>query len=427
MEPIRPQTLMSRLKQATQDAHVRLERFPFFSALSNGTLPLISYVNQLRTFATVFGALEHEASGHSESSIRTLSGLGESRFTQLLRDLSCFADQKIPEMIKARRHADEMAARIRILKVEDPSALIGYLYALQGTILGNRVHLPDVQGTFSLDQNSGAAFYAGYGDQTDEIWAAFASLVNGLELENAAIERILDAALEAFNSLYALHEGLFPVPGEEGLMLTATSLNPEAGDHPVPADERETSAAILAGRLCREEFPYFDARYGARGRRFADSDTAWLATLVTLPPPLLIAQIAWLGSVLASRGMPRITLERQLYYLHRELIRAAPEKSPDFEQLKIAQSWLEKERWRHISPDAFGALCQRFIARTDRELGGKLKGTGTLIISAVCDESAGIAEAVSSLEPWLSDGERFSAQWIAAVRDTIVLARQMAV
>ena len=418
---------MNRLKQETATLHRRLEKFPFFNALSNGTLPLASYVNQLRAFATAFGTLEHESTAIPEPSIRAVLGAGESRFTYLLRDLACFGDTMIPEIINVKRHADAMASRIRLLGVEDPVSLMGYVYVLQGTILGNRVHLPDIQRTFNVGHTNGAAFYAGFGDQTEECWAFFASLMNSFDLGDELTEKILTSAREAFGFLEDIHTALFPLPAADGMIFTSTAINPEAGDHGVPEDEREIIAVITAGRLCREEFPYFDERYGDRGKRFTDSDAAWLATLAKLTPPQIISQVAWLGGVLASRGMPRIALERQLFYLHEELVTAIPDKHADYDQLMEAVSWLKEERFKRISADRFDSLCHAFAANTDNELDGKMKGTGSLIVSAVCDEMAGIAGAVPSLDVWLTDPERFSADWSEAVRETIALAHSTTV
>jgi heme oxygenase len=423
MEQHKPQILMNRLKQETEALHRSLEKFPFFNALSNGTLPLASYVNQLRAFATAYGTLEHESTTIPEPSICAVLGAGESRFSHLLSDLACFGETMIPEIIKVKRHADAMASRIRLLGVEYPVSLMGYVYVLQGTILGNRVHLPDIQRTFKVGCTNGAAFYAGYGDKTDEYWAVFATLMNSFDAGDETAGRILTSAREAFAFLKEIHTALFPLPAADGMIFTSTSLNPEAGNHAVPEDEREIAAAIIAGRLCREEFPYFDERYGERGKRFTDSDAAWLATLARLTPPLIISQVAWLGGVLASRGMPRVTLERLLFYLHEELVRAVPDKQTDYDQLMEAVTWLKKERLRHISAETFDSLCHAFATKTDNELGGKMKETGSLIVSAVSDEKAGIAAAVPAIEAWLTDSGRYSAEWITAVRETIARAR----
>jgi len=421
------QTLMSRLKEEADPLHTRLEKLPFFAALSQGSLPLASYVNQLRAFATAFGTLEHESATVLELSVRTVLGVGESRFTHLLRDLCCFGTRMIPEIGTVKRQADAMAARIRLLAIEDPVALMGYLYALQGTILGNRVHLPDVQGTFKINSTSGAAFYAGYGEKTDEYWGIFGGLMNSLDAGEELAGKIAGSAAEAFGFLEEIHAALYPLPAADAMTFSATSLNPEAGNHSVPADAREIAAALAAGRRCRAEFPYFEGRYGERGRRFTDSDAAWLASLFGLTTPLIITQVAWLGSVLASRGMPRVTLERQLFYLHEELVAADKSKKCEYDKLLEAVSWLEKERTGHIPEKTCVELCQAFAGETDDELGRTLQGTGRLIVSAVSDEKAGIAAAVVSLVEWLADPGRFSAKWCGAVRETVTRARLAAV
>ena len=46
------------------------------------------------------------------------------------------------------------------------------------------------------------------------------------------------------------------------------------------------------------------------------------------------------------------------------------------------------------------------------------------IVSAVCDEAAGIPRAVDSLRPWLCEPERFSPAWIAALAVTLEQARK---
>jgi hypothetical protein len=44
-------------------------------------------------------------------------------------------------------------------------------------------------------------------------------------------------------------------------------------------------------------------------------------------------------------------------------------------------------------------------------------------VAAVCDEASGIEESVDSLISWLTDRERFSEEWIAAVFKTLEQSR----
>ncbi len=208
------------------------------------------------------------------------------------------------------------------------------------------------------------------------------------------------------------------------LEITAESINPEAGSHAVPDNWIELKAALDAARDCREMYPYYDARYGERGKRFCDSDAAWLAALVELPASEIIAQVEWLGAVLSSRGMPRITLEHQVTILYETLVAVRPERRLEYERLLCARDWLRGERNRYLAEEDFIMLVAEFLAATHGELDGAMQGMGRLLVSAVCDEKAGIPGAVASVKEWATDSGRFSAEWITAVRETLAHAKK---
>jgi hypothetical protein len=48
---------------------------------------------------------------------------------------------------------------------------------------------------------------------------------------------------------------------------------------------------------------------------------------------------------------------------------------------------------------------------------------GSILVAAVADEAAGITRAVTSLQGWLTDSERFPPHWCEAVRTTLDHAR----
>ncbi len=417
-------TFMKRLKRETHAQHVDLVRLPFITSLIDGSLPLAAYVNQLRAFATVFGALEDVVAAGNGSSLRASLGLEGSRFSRLLQDIGCFGMEMIPEIPQVRRTAVAMASRIRLLSLERPGALPGYIYVLQGTILGNRVHLPDVKRNYGLTGTQGASFYAGYGHGADEYWEGFTALLNGAVEGGADAGDIIAAAREAFEFLHDIHSALYPLPTAEEMNFSATGINPEAGNHAVPDDRMEIRAALMAADACRVAYPYFDVRYGERGKRFAQSDAAWLASLVEMPESEVVAQVAWLGGVLSSRGMPRITMEYQLTALYEALVAAHPDRQPEYERLLGAREWLRGERVRRIPEELFDEVVAAFVTASGGELDGALQGMGRIIVSAVCDEAGGIFGAVATVRQWATDGVRFSAGWITAVRETIAHAEK---
>jgi hypothetical protein len=202
----------------------------------------------------------------------------------------------------------------------------------------------------------------------------------------------------------------------------ALALNPEAGSHPVCDDPDELTAALRAGERTWATFPYYAQRYGDRGRAFTRSDSAWIVTLVQ-SPGTVDAQVLWLGSVLASRGMPRWLLQMHLEHLHDELVRALPGRRGVYASLHGAAEMLARRR-RAQMPDAVSKAVERaFDARADPAWVARLPRTGALIAATVADERDGIPRAVPSLASWLADPTRFPARWVEAVELAIEQAR----
>ncbi|HEX8903975.1 MAG TPA: hypothetical protein VF771_03995 [Longimicrobiaceae bacterium] len=203
----------------------------------------------------------------------------------------------------------------------------------------------------------------------------------------------------------------------------ASLINPEAGSHPVTGDLREQAASVAAGERSWREFPYYQARYGDRGRLFGHSDSAWLSLIVDREQPQVNAEVRWLGELLSSRGMPQWLLERHLEFLHAELMAAVPEKRETYGKLLRAADMLRDQRRAQIREQDFLALSADFRKRVGKDWNAQFPSMGQLLVSAVADEAAGIAQAVPQIESWATDPSRFPAEWIAAVHETIQAAR----
>ncbi|SEH43445.1 hypothetical protein [Magnetospirillum fulvum] len=164
------------------------------------------------------------------------------------------------------------------------------------------------------------------------------------------------------------------------------------------------------------------ARYAERGEAFSRSDGGYLVTLTSHPLAYVIQQIKWLGVLLASRGMPRWLLESHLDLLYDELSAAIPKRRVKYRKLLKAAERLREARYDWIPQPDFETLAAAFAANS----GGGLANAGEMLVSAVCDEFCGIAKAVPSLVVWLGDPARFSAQWCAALDQTLDCARTVA-
>lgn len=206
----------------------------------------------------------------------------------------------------------------------------------------------------------------------------------------------------------------------------AVLLNPEAGNHAITTDPRELRAALRAGERTRERFCYYQRRYGERGRRFTHSDSAWIVTLAGLDPAIAEGKLRWLGGLLAARGMPRWLLEEHLEVLHAELVAAAPEKRAAYATLLRVAGLFRAERLSHVDEVTSSDLARTFDSRVGSTAAHELPEAGALVVAAVADERGGQHRAIISLLQWLADPERFSADWVAAVSETLAAAREAA-
>jgi heme oxygenase len=418
-------TLMEKLKAGTEAAHRRLESAPFFSALADCQLPLESYLGQLRALAVIYGVLEQVLASCADPRIGSVWNREMLKLPLLENDLRFFASRTVPDLKEALDVALKAAEQIRFLSVEYPLALLGYVYVLEGSTLGATVLRPLIARAFLLTGAEGLAYLQNYGPEVRASWAQFQQRMNQLCLSAEERGQIVKAAGDFFQRLDSVFRALYPFPPESKACFVLT-INPEAGRHAVPADSREVEAAIRAGDICWERYPYYEQRYGERGRRFSRSDAAWQATLYHFEPAHISQQVRWLGRVLAGRGMPTFLLADQLVILVEELAAAIPENRSAYERLLPAAAELRESRRRRLTDAQIRAIDTGFDRAVGPEWTARLPHTGTLLGCAVADELEGSELAVESLRQWMTDATRFPAGWIAAVESTLAQARVQA-
>jgi heme oxygenase len=416
--------LMTHLRDTTQAQHARVDALPFFSALAAGTLPLASYVGLLHALTTLSRTLEQELLPTASPAISAVWDAPMGKLPLLEQDFATFADQQVSSVPRAALNALVLSELMRQRVADSPAALLGYLYVLEGSTLGGAVLHQQVATQFSLPSGAGLAYLASYGSELTPHWRAFTRRMNAVLLTTAERRQVLEAAGEVFAGIEECIEALYPLPaGEPDVRRLVAVLNPEAGWHGIPEDLREIRAALRAGTRSWQQFPYFAWRYGERGRRFTRSDSAWIATISHLAQGEVSRHLLWLGGLLAARGMPRWLLEWHLRVLVEELSEAIPEQRQDYARLEHAADQLAEARRAHLPDDAVAALSRDFDVRVGPDWSTRLSGMGSILVAAVADEAAGITRAVTSLQGWLTDSERFPPHWCEAVRTTLDHAR----
>jgi heme oxygenase len=411
-------TLMEELKAATFLAHVQLQSAPFFQALVACQLPLESYVGQMRTLSILHGVIEHALESSQEQRITSVWNREMCRLPQLQNDLRFFEPRSVADLREATESALKTAELLRLRSIEQPLTLLGCVYVLEGSMLGAVVLRPLYARAFLLEGKEGMSYLHNEGPPVYVRWGQYLARMNALRLSKEEREEIAQSANVFFAQIGAIYQALYPFQPESKTFLV-TSINPEAGRHPVPTDTREVQASLRAADVCWQRFPYYEERYGERGRRFARSDAAWLATLYQYDLMQIKQQVRWLGRVLAGRGMPTILLQIQLELLVEELTAAVPEKKSEYGKLLQAAGELCELRRKHIPDGQLQLISNRFDRAVGLEWSARFPQTGTLLASAVADEAEGNENAIESIRSWIMDTVRFPSDWILAVESTL--------
>ena len=142
----------------------------------------------------------------------------------------------------------------------------------------------------------------------------------GRPVAGADAGRVADLVAEARGHVAA---GL--IRRDSGQSVDAGVVNPASGGYEITTDANLLRAAVRAAQGSIDAMPYYGARYGARGSRFATTDSAWLISLAGLGTDRAIHQVEWLARVLAARGMPSWLLEIHLDALVAEVRTVADE------------------------------------------------------------------------------------------------------
>ncbi len=203
--------LMLELKSAISERHKRMETLPYITALTDGTLPLRSYVAQLKAMEVIYSTLDQELPLAPSSPVFELYRSRPPRLAHIQEDLERFDHLRIPDSPKPAEKAHLIADKIRETRRERPQGLLAYIYVLEGMTLGNIVNLEYVENCLRGKIESGSRYYQGYGDKTLENWVEFCSVMNSLDLDRSARDELIEDIFVFFDLLESLHTELYPL------------------------------------------------------------------------------------------------------------------------------------------------------------------------------------------------------------------------
>ncbi len=200
-------SIMSRLKSATADLHRKAEASPLQNQLVKGLLPREGYVSFLGQMYLIHAALEQaiRASSAKHAGFAAVLRAYHWRETQLREDL-VFLGADLGAITPANA-TTAMLADIERAANEQPVALLGMLYVMEGSTNGSKFIAAAIRKAYQLG-GPGTAYLDPHGDLQKERWSTFKRDMDGVGFDEAESLAIIDAAMGVFRSIKELSDEL---------------------------------------------------------------------------------------------------------------------------------------------------------------------------------------------------------------------------
>lgn len=201
--------LSQRLREETNDAHLRAERSGIMRSLLRGIITRDAYVVLLRNLAGIYGPLEEELGRHADHpALIGIDLVVLRRLPALERDITALDIDPSQHTHTERRATQDYAARLREVGRSSPELLLAHAYVrYMGDLSGGLMLEKMVAKTLEIGNgDDGLAFYA-FPLIPDPV--GFKQAFRGALDAAACVVKSPDAIVREAQHAFALHERLF--------------------------------------------------------------------------------------------------------------------------------------------------------------------------------------------------------------------------
>ncbi len=180
------------LRQATARSHKDLESLPISVSIIDPNVTKAEYAAYLLLMRDVVADTEENIFPLLEGIIPDLEQRAKARYID--KDLASLGIEA------SSTHLKPMT---RNLKEISTAFALGIMYVVEGSSLGGRVILKNINTALGYNADNGASYFAGYGGQTGSYWKNFLSVVGEYEAKGQYGEEIIEGANFAFDAINA--------------------------------------------------------------------------------------------------------------------------------------------------------------------------------------------------------------------------------
>lgn len=184
--------LLESLRKNTRSCHEAIEQNRLLISLLEPDMSRENYVKVLQAFYGFYKPLEEMLLQNCSST--ELKTLIESRLKTrlILKDLANLGLSEVTSI----NLCSELPSSNQI------SNCLGILYVSEGSTLGGRVIAKSLQAATGITEETGGAFFYGYGPQTSFMWKDTCRILNMVAQDNQIpVPEIVMAAVETFGTL----------------------------------------------------------------------------------------------------------------------------------------------------------------------------------------------------------------------------------
>lgn len=178
-------SFLNNLRTKTSESHKELEALPISKSIVDPKITIEEYALYLSLMHDVVQDLEENIYPILSNFITDLSE--RKKASLILDDLKHIGNQK-QKTDSAFKNASEISI---------PFAM-GIMYVVEGSTLGGRFILKNIEENLGFNEEKGASYFAGYGTKTGSFWKKYLNSLTNFEAENNSEEEIIAGADYAF-------------------------------------------------------------------------------------------------------------------------------------------------------------------------------------------------------------------------------------
>lgn len=183
-------SFLENLRNATSQSHTNLEALPISASIMNPKVTNSEYALYLNLMHDVVKDAEENIFPQLNEIVADLTDRNKNHLLE--QDLNFLGYSKESTNTKPLSES-----------LQNPSKAfaLGIFYVIEGSSLGGRVILKNINAALGHDIEKGASYFGGYGGQTGSHWKNFLGMLTQYEKDNNTADEIIAGADYAFNAI----------------------------------------------------------------------------------------------------------------------------------------------------------------------------------------------------------------------------------